>query len=206
MKKYLTVFAALVFFLCASSAFAQMSKSLTLGGGMSFLQSPDIYKDYWKRGIVGSAGLGLGLIPGLSIHGVIEYNKFPLDEDKIRDLFRLFDIDYDIEGKDISVISFFAMGKLSLLLSMPGSSPYVIGGVGYVHASLGDVTITGTSEGDKKEDFANESATAVTFGGGFDFKFAPRIGVFLEGRYVKAFTDGDDFAYFPLKIGLNISL
>lgn len=206
MKKILLVSLSVLMIAGVSSASAQMGKKLTLGFGLSFLQNPDTFQDYWKRGIVGSGAIGFDLIPGLSLHGMLEYNSFPLDEEKIEELFSLVGVASNIDGADISVYSGFVMGKLRLLLAMPGTSPYAIGGVGFVSARIEDIKIGGGSLGDQTIEFDNETGPAVTLGLGFDLRFAPKIGLYGEVRYVRCFFDSDNLEYIPLKAGVMIDL
>jgi opacity protein-like surface antigen len=171
-----------------SSADAQAGRILTIGGGISSISHPDALKDYYKRGYNGSVAYGMGLIPGVSLHAMIEYDKFPL-------------------GDDMTVLSGFILARLRVMLLAPGSSPYAIGGVGIVRANASDIEVTAENPDDNITiDRKDETATAITLGAGFDFGFAPKMSIFIEGRYVRAFFKDDNFAYIPLKAGVNISL
>jgi len=190
-----------------ASANAQPKGTLTLGGGISSISNPDAFTDYYKRGYNGSIAYGIGIIPGVSIHAMIEYNKFPLDEDKIKENASRLGLDVNVNGDDMTALSGFVLARVRLMLLSPGSSPYAIGGVGVVRANASNIMLTGENPDDNLTIHVDdETATAITVGAGFDFGFAPKMSIFIEGRYVRAFFKDDNFAYIPLKAGVNISL
>ena len=188
MKTAFFILTILVLFGTYSTADAQFGKIITLGGGISSVQKPDSFGDYYKHGYNGSAALGFGIVPGVSIHAMIEFNKFPLKA--------------EATGDDLTAIAGFILARVRVMLLAPGSSPYAIGGVGLVRASMSDIEL---AAGETIR-LNSETATAITVGAGFDFGFAPKTSIFIEGRYVRAFFKDDNFAYIPLKAGLNISL
>ncbi|MBU1318985.1 MAG: outer membrane beta-barrel protein [candidate division Zixibacteria bacterium] len=207
MKRAVIVLTILVLFGTYSTADAQFGKIITLGGGISSVQKPDSFSDYYKRGYNGSAALGFGIVPGVSIHAMIEYNSFPLDTDKIKEIAALLEMNPEVSGDDLTVISGFVLARVRLLLLAPGSSPYAIGGVGLVRAGVSNIELAAEDPQDNITiRLESETATAITVGAGFDFGFAPKTSIFIEGRYVRAFFKDDNFAYIPIKAGLNISL
>lgn len=208
MKTAVVILMSLLILGTFSTAEAQLSKILTLGGGISSIHKPESMTDYFRRGYSGSAAYGFGIIPGVSIHGMIEYNRFALDTDRFKEIAALLDMYPEVSGDDLSVISVFALARVRLLLLAPGSSPYAIGGVGYVNARTSDVSLTYPDPDDNHVISVrnSQSGTAITIGAGFDFGFAPKMSIFIEGRYVRAFFKDETFSYIPLKVGLNISM
>ncbi|MFH1892430.1 MAG: hypothetical protein ABIK83_07080 [Candidatus Zixiibacteriota bacterium] len=207
MKTAFFILTILVLFGTYSTADAQFGKIITLGGGISSVQKPDSFSDYYKRGYNGSAALGFGIVPGVSIHAMIEFSSFPLDADKIEENASRLGIKATASGDGLTAISGFILARVRVMLLAPGSSPYAIGGVGLVRAGVSNIELAAEDPLDNITiRLESETATAITVGAGFDFGFAPKTSIFFEGRYVRAFFKDDNFAYIPIKAGLNISL
>ncbi|UCD16624.1 MAG: outer membrane beta-barrel protein [Candidatus Zixiibacteriota bacterium] len=211
MRKALLLTIVLLAFV--SSSFAQGTKpALYLGGGLGLNMGPDEFKDYWKMGINFGGGVGIEVTPNFEILGSVYYNNFPMDEDEMIKLVEAIIgvpvVGLGIEGGSTRILELMVNGKFNIPTGDEASSfsPYLLGGVGFGSLSFSDVTAT--YEGDSETLEIDESATdiALNIGGGVSFEVGPKVGIFVEGRFVMVLTEGDSTTYLPVRAGVKIKL
>ena len=214
------IFTCGLFLLLAATATAQEESKLhfLLNGGLTIPQSPDVFKDGWKQGFNVGGGLGYRLSRHITVQATVNYDRFPFDEEGVFDSFteefgfdpRDLGISIDITGADMSVLSVSGELKASFVGDPSKISPYVIGGGGLAHLSLGSATFSGSYLGQElvEDAMGGESETKLmaTIGGGVDIPINERIGVFVEARYQFNFTSEELTNFAGVRGGVKIGL
>jgi len=189
-----------------SKVIAQQSEpvNFSVNSGMAFFVSPEEVTDYWSKGFILGAGLGIPFTPQLMLQVYFDFNNFKFDKSKyLRDYgFGTYGI--SISGGSITAITVAGNLKINLVSNKTPSSvyPYLLGGVGLFRLSIGDMSVYDTSDvviipGEAESDFS------VLLGLGFDIPVGEKINLFIEGRYIIAFTDGDNPQILPIKLGIS---
>jgi len=191
MKKLLSILAILLVF-CATS-FAQAPSSpikLYAQGGLTMPLSPDGFKDNVKSGYHFGAGVGFTLIPKVQGVAKAEYHMFGSDAPDSMGL------------GDLKILLLGADARVGLALPSAPISPFLIGGAGVANMSqdidVGTVgaALSGTASVDETKFYVN-------VGGGVDLKSGPALTLFIQGRYVRIFTDDEAYAMFPITVGVR---
>ena len=207
MKKALLVSAMVLLF--AAGGFAQeMKPAIYIGGGLSMPMSPDIFKDNWKMGFHGGAGVGFQVHPMFEIIGRAHYNMFSMDLDEyIKTLAEAAGA--TIDGGSYKALEVMADVKFLIPIAPEGEDapfqPFLLGGVGIVNQSISDVDVTTETE---TYTITVESQTdlAFGFGAGFEYMASPKASIFVEGKYTMIQTEGETTAYVPIRVGLKYLL
>jgi opacity protein-like surface antigen len=171
----------------ASSLHAQ-GVEFSLGGGLGVPLGDTSDRD--KLGWHGLAGLSFvpaGWPVGIQVDG--QFHQFKLDDAvqppggnlKDRLIFGTGNIVYKFKTSETSSIR-----------------PYLIGGGGVYNLKTTGANNVGTVLG------TDNSTTkfGLNAGAGFDFK-AGSVGLFVEGRFHDVFTDGTDYRFIPITLGLR---
>lgn len=171
----------------ASSLHAQ-GVEFSLGGGLGVPLGDTSDRD--KLGWHGLAGLSFvptGWPVGIQVDG--QFHQFKLDDavqppgGKLKDrlIFGTGNIVYKFKTSETSSIR-----------------PYLIGGGGVYNLKTTGAGNLGTVLG------TDNSTTkfGLNAGAGFDFK-AGSVGLFIEGRFHDVFTDGTDYRFIPITLGLR---
>ena len=180
---------------CFGTAWGQGPGLNLYGGGGVSIPMGDL-KDFWKSGYHGTIGVGLGLIPTLETVARFSTHTFPLDDNKYGG------VDFTIKEYGIDVRA---------NLSHPGRPLrlYALIGIGMakydfsekmIDDAVADEVTTGL------EKLEPETKFFYNIGGGFKVRAMSKISFFLEGRYTKIQVPNGKIDYFPITIGLNISL
>jgi opacity protein-like surface antigen len=183
--------------LIAATASAQMPEKplvFYLSGGVSMPQSD--FKDFYKMGFQGSAGLGLRIIPLIEAVGRVSYHSFEPDWGD--------DVEVEPDGGRFSVLLYGAEGKVNL--GEAGFTLFALAGAGGAKLDISDIESDGQSVS-----FESETKSYFTIGAGLEFSR-----VFVEARYVKILDELDlksselfdvdeeqTTVFMPLSIGLK---
>ncbi len=102
--------------------------------------------------------------------------------------------------KDVDATSSITAGTVNLVYSFPmgeGSqiTPYVIGGVGYYHASF---SCSSCGTGDTS---SSDNKFGVNGGAGVTIPLSG-FSTFIEARYHNVFTDGGSTKFIPISVGI----
>ncbi len=179
--------------LLACLAFPLTSKAqLFVSAGVSFPISPDGVSDFYSSGFGATAGfaLDLPLIP-VTPRAWINYDSFPIDEDAVP---------FDVDGGNLRAITVAA--DVQFTAPMGPLSPYIAPAVGLTFISLDDIE----SGGVQVSDSDSETASTVGIGGGLalDLLIGPQL--FLDGKLLYAFTEGDNLLWMPIRLGIVLGL
>lgn len=199
MKKCIFVVVALFVLTSVVSAQAPTPISLYVGGAISIPNGPDEFKDNYKNGYHGFAGLGYKLAPNFQAVGKIELNRFPLDVGSIPSF-----VGEDITGGNNNMLMFGLDGRYSFGLPAAPLKPFIIGGGGL--ARLSATSLEGTSDLIASlNEYQPDSQTKVYFnvGAGVELKAGPMWQLFAQVRYVSVATDGDPASFIPFSLGLK---
>ncbi len=159
-----------------TSSFAAGDRSyLSAGLGRTFLHKPEAAKKYVDNGYNCSMGVGFDFARQLSMHVTGEYHWGSV---------RASSGTWLQSSRTIKAKCAFLWLKLRPFTFSATLDPHLLAGVGYVYADR------------------SRSAGATTYGIGVDFWVSSSIGVFIEGRHVKAYFHEGDVEGRPLKIGL----
>ena len=191
--KYTLRFFALALILAASAVGqAEVEIGVYAGGGLT-VPTGDL-SDLVKTGYNGSLGLGLNMVPTFETVARFSYNSFKLKEDTGTDG------DYTVSEYGIDV-------RANLSAPTQGARPYALIGVGLAKIDFPSQLIEGLpSEIESAyEGLKPDTRFFYCFGGGIKVQAAPRLNLFLEGRYTKISAADVNLDYFPITVGLNIS-
>jgi len=201
MKKFAVVLAVLLIFsftVSAENGAHKIKPVLYAGGGLGMPLSPSGFSDGWKMGFGFGGGVGAQITPYIEVVGKFFYNTFPLDIPDVEGI--------TTDGGDFQFIEFGADAKY--LFDMGPESkiaPFLLAGFGATNVKITDFTVSGDGEtitipfGDY-----SETKIALAVGGGFDYMFSPKAGLWVEGRYAIVLTEGDSFGYLPIRAGVKV--
>jgi opacity protein-like surface antigen len=198
MKKTMIALVALMLF--AVGAQAQMPSSpvsFYVGGALSLPSAPDTFKDSYKNGFHGFAGIGLNAMPMLQFVGKAEFNSFGFNFDS-----------YGSPGLDEGGKQQIWMfgGDARLAPGVPASpfKPFALAGIGMASVKTSDFSGSDLTLATS----VNSQLESVTkmywnIGLGMEFKSGPAMSFFVQGRYVNITTEGDPIKFIPISLGLK---
>lgn len=197
MKKVLLT-VALVFALAAAvSAQVPSPFSFYVGGAVSVPQSPDGFKETYKTGYHGFAGVGYSFVPKMQLVGKIEYNTFAFDWDNSG----WPGLD---DGGSQKLLMFGADARFSFGVPAAPFKPFLFGGGGFANVKTDEFSgtdmVLATSVNSSLED---QTKAYFNVGAGADFKMGPAMSFFAQVRYVSVATEGDAATFIPLSLGLK---
>ncbi len=200
MKTTLTFLGALVLAAGMNTAQAQDRRfEWLVGGGIDSPLGPTEFKDTFQTGWTIKLAGGYYLTPQFTVGANVSVNRFAFDEGTF------ITIDNpEISGNDLSVFEFAGVGKYYLLPQARAVNVYVLGGPGIAHSRTSDFTFRNVAGEPVTTKGTNETDFMVTAGAGVKYNLTSRWGVFVEGRYSHLFTEGDNTAYLPIRIGVVI--
>jgi hypothetical protein len=174
-----------------------------LNGAIGLPMLPEEFSDYWKTSVLNfGVGFGYPITPIFSSTIYFDYGNFGFDGDKFahdNDLSGVISVD----GLNASIITITANFKAAVPTGTV--RPYLSGGGGFFFLSLGDGSVSGGGlvvpiEGD------SEDAFGINVGAGIEFAAAKTVNIFLDGRYVLGFTEGESTGVLPIKLGVKVIL
>lgn len=165
---------------------------LFVAGGVSFPVSPENFNDFYSSGFGATAGFALDvpLIP-ITPRVWVNYDSFPIDEDELI---------ADVEGGNLRAITIGVDAQF--VMPMGPLSPYIAPAAGLTFLSFDEIEASGVSVriGD------SETASTLGLGAGlvFDLLVGPEL--FFDARLLYAFTEGDNFLWTPIRLGIVFGL
>ncbi len=181
----------------------QQPFSIYVSGAVSIPTAPSAFKDTYKAGIHGGAGVGYSVAPNFQIVGKVEYHSFGLDAAKTALSLSV----PDLSGGTEKIMLFGADGRFSLGVPMAPVKPFLLGGVGMARISFSDFT-TSDPLAQAVLDPLNAASTSATkvyynVGGGVQLKSGPMWSLFAQIRYVSVATDGQASTFIPVSLGIK---
>ncbi len=222
------VLLAVVIFFVAMTASSQIRPTLYGGGGLGLPSSGQL-SDWWKTGPNFGGSFGIRINPMFEISARFHYNSFPVDEPTFRKIFVdsllqvIEDLGYQIppelleeflsvlkiEGPTMKLIEFGVDVRFFIPIGENGGPfrPFLLAGAGGTQKSLGNITASffGESITGSAQDILpvpDETGISFCFGGGFNYMFAPMIGMYIEGRYNILMVDPENYGWFQARGGL----
>ena len=113
MKRGILVCGAVLLLAVPAAAQEESKLHFLVNGGLSMPQKPDVFKDAWSEGFNVGAGVGYRLSRHLTIQGMVNYDRFPFDEQALLDMAEEelgidpgeFGISIDVTGAEASALS-----------------------------------------------------------------------------------------------------
>jgi hypothetical protein len=203
----LTLLAILI---TASFAWGQSDKEtdLYLGGGIAFPAGPQNVKDCLNMGFNAGAGVGFSLTPAVSLIVSVGYGFFPANESGyLKRTGTPSSVTASTDGGSASALDIAGNIKLSLDPVPNRASFYVVAGVGYSTLSFSEFRATYAYYGTTTTwyQFKDRSAISTSLGTGIDIPAGETISIFVEGRYLIAFTEHDNTSSIPIRAGAKIA-
>ncbi len=181
-------------------------------GGLASPLAPDIFTESWKEGWGFGGGVSYRINSGFAFEGRVEYDSVPFDRAGFGG--------FELEGGDVSILSFVGDLKFAIAGDETKISPYVLAGGGLGRISTGTMTIIFV-EGSEYDllfdqryfdprfflepiEGESEVAPLITFGGGVDIRASDRMTIFVEGRYQRLFTTDEPTDHGTIRGGLRI--
>lgn len=169
-----------------------------VSGGVVTPNSPDVVTDIYRSGYSIAVGFALesGSFPFARLRPFGSFNKFRTDPEPFEAQFENID---EVEGGDMPLI--YAGADLQLRLPFAAFTPYIAPAVGYAVFSIDDIIADGIRFNLREE----VGGLALGLVGGFAYGVSRNYEVFAEGQYVRAFLDGRDRTFVPVRMGLAFS-
>ena len=194
MKKLLLTAVCVIALALGVSAQAPTPFSLYAGGALSLPSAPDGFKDGYKTGYHGLAGLGYKFGPAFQMVGKAEYHKFAFDFGGVS----------GIDGGDTRMLMFGGDGRFAFGLPAASIKPFAFAGAGIANikqSSFGGNLLL--AAGFTPTASESQSKMYYNFGAGVEMKVGPTMNLFVQGRYVNFATDGESTAFIPITLGLK---
>ena len=176
--------------------------TFSFNSGFSLPSSPEEFSDYWNSGINFGVGIERPISPKLIFQACLDYNTFPMNEDKFLSEAGVSGYDISLDGGGASIINVSANLKAPLSVKESSVTPYFVGGLGIFRLSVGDITVRYQGQSETAEG-ASETALSILLGTGLDFTINPKVKMFVEIKYGIGFTEGESTKYIPIKVGLS---
>ena len=185
MKKLILTFAVIILFAGLASAQDVKPFNIYAGGGLGSPNGSDMFKDYWKMGYHGYAGLGFNFMPMMQIIGKAEYHMFSVDTDSDGEL-----ADVAEAAGDMTTFMFGGDVKLNPKAPFMPIKPFAIAGIGFASSSFSEL---------------NESSTDFywNIGGGLELGGQGPLKFFAMARYVSISTEGESTTFIPVTLGIK---
>ena len=195
MKRLMTILAILLAFSVSASAQVPSSPvSFYAGGALSIPSGPDSFKETFKNGYHGMAGVGLSMSPMIELVGKLEYHAFQFD---------FTDDLSELSGGTNKMWMYGADVKLSPSLPALPIKPYALVGVGMASISMSEFSGPESLSLSILNSAIGESQTKMywNIGVGMNMISTPLFSLFAQPRYVNIATDGESAQFIPITIG-----
>jgi opacity protein-like surface antigen len=227
VARFIPIVGLVAFLAVSASAEERPKLELFASGGLATPLTPSFFKDSWKNGWGVGGGAAYRFNSRLAIEGRIDYDELAFDQAGFEDLvfggIGIVPVDFglgvEIEGADVSLLSFVGDVKFSIVGDDKRISPYVMGGGGIGRLATGETTIRTTFlpiyelyldpaffPFEDTIEGQSETAPLITFGAGVDFRASRRITIFVDGRYQRLFTEGEPTDHGSVRGGVRIGI
>ena len=212
MRTTLFVMALVLVFAITAGA-QQTTPVVYLSGGMRLPLSPSLFKDGWKTGAEFGGGFGLQFSPQFEGVVMASYASLDTDPDGMLEWAGLAFLPagyaFDVVGGKFTTLEIMVEGRYIIKVGTGDSPfrPYLVGAVGIGSIKFEEATVTLTTPtGTQSETAPEDTETKIAFGGGFGFQymFSPKVGAWIEARYMSIAATGDPLAFLPLRGGLKL--
>ncbi|MCD6249567.1 MAG: porin family protein [candidate division Zixibacteria bacterium] len=195
MKKLMMILAILVAFGVSASAQVPSSPvSFYAGGALSIPSGPDSFKETFKNGYHGMAGVGFDLNPMFELVGKLEYHAFQFD---------FTDDMSEYSGGTNKMWMYGVDVKLSPSLPALPIKPYALAGLGMASISMSEFSGPASLSLSVLNSAIGENQTKMywNLGVGFNMMSTPVFSLFAQARYVNVATEGESAQFIPITIG-----
>ena len=227
MRLITSVLLAMLFIATAAWSQSEFGVDCYLGGSVSFLTGPQTLKNENKMGFSAGGGIGVDILPSVSLIVGVDYSAFPKNEtqarqEAVQQIPTSARVGSGISVGDGGTLSIFTVTgnlKLSLGLRDEQATPYVILGGGFLSTSVSDVhasylysqqTAVVVSTYNplvlQRSQFNVKSAFVASAGVGIDIPMSKTNSMFVEGRYAIGYTGFGHTTYIPVTLGMRFSL
>jgi opacity protein-like surface antigen len=196
MKKITLVIACLFVFATGALAVGPSSPvSFYAGGLVSVPSSPDPFKDDYKTGYHGLAGLGFKAAPSLQFIGKLEYHTFSSAASGV----------LGVTDGARSVIMYGADARFAPSIPAMPVKPFGFVGIGYANVKQEPFSGASILASALNVDIPSESQTKFYFnvGAGMELLSTPAFSFWLQARYVSVATEGEATQFIPISVGLR---
>ena len=187
--------AAAITLLMAATVSAQIGPGLNIYGGAGLTVPTSDLSDLVKSGYHGMVGVGLRLVPTLETVARFGYHSLSLKDEVGTD-------------GDFTVSEYGLDVRANLSAPTQGARPYALIGAGWAKFDYPEELVAGLPEalGSAFGELEPETKFFYCFGGGIKVTAAPKMSFFLEARFTKLSIKEATFNYFPITVGLNLSI
>ena len=187
----------------AGSAQAQGTRKLTVnfGLGPAFPVSPEGFTDLWNAGPTVGTGISYALTPVLAAMVILDFSMFTLNENKA--LQQVGIAIGDVAGGRITLLSGSINLKACVLPQATGIRPYLLGGGGIYRQSVGAIAWKFGDIIFPIELPESETTQMLQVGLGVDIPAGRKVELFIEGRFMIGFTEGDSRTTIPVRFGIK---
>ncbi len=214
MRKAIAVTLLMVILSSASVALAgEMKPAFYLGGGLTMPMSPKFLSDNYNMGISGAGRVGFALSPAVELGFSIGYNIIPMDDAKRTAwiesaLGEPLPVGVTVDGLSGKALEFLADAKYVFGESAEAKpfAPYMLAALGMTKTSWGDITMSGGGLSVSIPVPGSSTDFTLGFGAGFQYMFGPKVGFWLDGKYMVILTEGESTAHLPIRAGLKFML
>lgn len=183
--------------------YAEGGFELYVNGALGLPMSPEVFSDYWKTSILNfGGGFGYSFSPVVSTNVYFDYGNFGFDGEKFAHDLGVGGM-ISVDGGNASVMTVTA----NIKAAVPSGTvrPYFWGGGGLYMLSIDDATVSGGGMVIPAEG-SSENALGINFGAGVEFTVVKTTSVFVDGRYILGFTEGESTGTLPIRLGVKVVL
>jgi opacity protein-like surface antigen len=170
------------------------------------IEGAEALSDAYGTGWGGGAHLDVRFV-GFTLRIQGDYTTYSADEDKFREAYEaVFGgavSQLGISGGDLRIVTVSANGHLDLLPIIPLVSPYATGGAGLAWITLEEAStsIAGVP-GNTFPSSSQNGRALVNAGLGLAINLGMTL--YVEGRYVWLYTEGETSTYVPITAGVTL--
>lgn len=172
--------------LLAGSVSAQLSSPIKLyaGGGLSLVNKPPAFNNWYKSGRHLAAGVGYSVMPMVELVGTLEYHTFSNNFNDIGG--------ESVGGGDIKAAMFGLQARMKPSMPMFPIKPYCLAGVGLAKVTQSEFDWPPGTKVGWDIAFGLEDQTKLYYGigGGLLYSLIPKVSFFAEARYMTIQIDG----------------
>lgn len=160
--------------------------------------TPEAVTDIYRSGYSVAVGFVLesAAFPFARLRPFGSYHKFRTEPGPFEAQFVNID---EIDGGEMPVI--FAGADVQFRRPFAAFTPFVAPAVGIAVFTIDDITADGITFNLRDE----VSGFALGVSGGLAYSFNRTYQLFVEGQYVRAFVDGEDRSFVPVRLGLELN-
>jgi len=165
-----------------------------LQGGLTTINSPEIFNDSHKTGFNISGGVGFSIAPMFQVVGKLGYHAMSKDW--------VIPEGETITGGKVKVVTYGLDMRFSPATLVMPIKPYAYGGLGFAKISESDIESSFIPFASLSA-IQNQTKFYYNAGAGIEFSAGPVLKMYLEAQLLNIKTESDDLRLIPISLGIK---